>query len=60
MIDKMGETGEPWGVPISRLMSSDVKPLKRRRTDLSFKKDVVHLHISGAKPSDLISTASLL
>ena len=29
--DKIGERGEPWGVPWLRWMGSDLRPLKDRR-----------------------------
>jgi hypothetical protein len=60
MMDSMGEMGEPCSILISKSISSDVKPLKCRQMDLSLRKDVTHLQISGANPRDSIRAVSLL
>jgi hypothetical protein len=60
MMGSMGEMGEPCSVPISKSISSNVKLLKHKWTDLSLRKDVTHLQISGANPRDSIRAVSLL
>ena len=50
MIDRTGETGEPWGVPTVKIKGSDVLPLNLSLTVRSLRKDRHQLVSSGAKP----------
>jgi len=50
MADKIGERGEPCGVPWLRWMGSDLMPLKESCTCWSDRKDLIHWQRDGAKP----------
>jgi hypothetical protein len=48
--ERIGERGEPCGVPSSVTRRAPVSPLKTRVTDLPVRKDVSHLQKEGGKP----------
>ena len=50
MAERMGERGEPWGVPSETRMRSPVSLLKDRATVLLVKKDSSQLQNEGGKP----------
>ena len=50
MVDRMGDRGEPWGVPCEMVLESDTKLLKAKQTRRSVRKEAVYEHTHVGKP----------
>ena len=46
MAERMGESGDPWGVPCEMVAASDVNPLKVNRTRRSVRNERVHAQMA--------------
>jgi hypothetical protein len=60
MVERMGESGDPWGVPCEMVVASDVNPLKVIRTCWSVRKEWVHMHMAFGKPRLVMVLTNLL